>query len=1348
MKKFLSLVLALTMMMSLVTINAGAKEFTDDEELNYKEAVDVISEISVVDGYEDGSFKPQNTLTRGAAAKIICNLILGPTTAAELHADTAPYKDVPTSNTFSGYIAYCAKEKIISGYGDGSFRPAGTLTGYAFMKMLLGALGYDATYEGYTGGNWSINVAKQAIGIGLNKGLVDEFNGVDFVTREEAALYAFNTLKATMVDYDQKITTNVNGVDVTISQGNAKPVTWTEGINEDGNIKDDDFVQFAEEFFPKLVRKDDNDKFMAPANTWVFDKSEIGTYERTDLIVETYTTKVTGKDAYDLLKSGVIKDNDLEVYLDGVVPTGSELFDKDDMVRSNTSKLGATGDGVLTKVYLDTDKDVITFVSINTWLAKATADYSESKEYAPLSVYNGIGTTKTYNVDVEDVANVTDVAKDTFYQVNISKKDNTNGEVVILKDVEVLEDSTVTKFSSSDEGKGTGKVTKLTTGGEEYKANVKAFYDKDVLNEYDQTLLTDNTYNVYVDANGYFIGVELFEGTKNYVFITGFDRDSSNLSVKTATASAIFLDGTMKNIQVNVTDTDKNINKATGHNASHFIPWATSGYNQSGSAWDNAGKYGVDGIYDLNQWYTYTEDNGTYTLKPCVRMTKTTYGLNETNATIRTDALSVVDDLTTNNRVYGEDETVFLTVDLDVVDTTNSNAKAITDVTGVYTGVQNVDIDVEVKDAWAVQEGQVYTVYDSDWYVIGAVVIGEARGATANYAYIVSGAKSEEKKDDTYYWEFDAVLAGEKQTLTAKSKYKNTIDALTKGTIQELRFDGDYVVSIKDVNKTYTDYTQKIDGEDVYLMRDELTPANANDNPDTLMLQGRTLYVTANRRDVGLGLASGAKAVTIQTENGETNVATNFSDVASAIAHLADAQPNTDGFQYNGKVYAILNSNGTADWVVFVNDTELTTGTQKPGENTGSGSQYTYNAWADAFGFAHAVVNYIRPAYVPANDNVKVSFDVYADGKLVDTVNNVAMGAGVDRYTYGGALGSGAAVPTDAKITVENVKFAPTAINVQYKVNGTVLTAAQVTANLGGTATTTVDTANGGTGTVTFTPASSVYQGTYDYSITGVNASTGKSPALSGTGIAVDTANTAITAGDIYATGNSYVTVNITTTAVPVKYSVTGLSSGNTLADINSAITGSTDKALTLAVTATPNSNIMSGSVVSFTATLSGTPTDEQAYRVVIEKAGINGVVYGSGGTLTLTGTKTITDNVTITAADVKVTPVAAPKITGVTWTATSVTITFDGNAKVIAAGLSESSFADGNATLVDITPGDTTSVRSVTYSITGGVLQAGDTLTLDLSKFTDANYGGQATSTPASATTVTLNSDGTGTLS
>ena len=76
MKKFLSLVLALVMTMSLVTISAGA-DFTDDSSINYAEAVDVMSAVGVVGGYADGSFNPQGTLTRGAAAKIICNMIRG-----------------------------------------------------------------------------------------------------------------------------------------------------------------------------------------------------------------------------------------------------------------------------------------------------------------------------------------------------------------------------------------------------------------------------------------------------------------------------------------------------------------------------------------------------------------------------------------------------------------------------------------------------------------------------------------------------------------------------------------------------------------------------------------------------------------------------------------------------------------------------------------------------------------------------------------------------------------------------------------------------------------------------------------------------------------------------------------------------------------------------------------------------------------------------------------------------------------------------------------------------------------------------------------------------------------------
>ena len=221
------------------------------------------------------------------------------------------------SNTFSGYIAYCAKEKIISGYADGTFRPSAGLTGYAFMKMLLGALGYDAENEGYTGANWSINVAKQAIGIGLNNSLVDEFNGVDQVTREEAALYAFNTLKATMVDYDQKITTTINGVDVVISQGTAKPVDWSEGSNRDGNIKDDGYVQFAEEYFPKLYLDNTTDAFGRPAREWEYSGNTVGTYVNHDILKKEFTTEVTGRDLYDVLGKSTIDDYEFLISVDG-----------------------------------------------------------------------------------------------------------------------------------------------------------------------------------------------------------------------------------------------------------------------------------------------------------------------------------------------------------------------------------------------------------------------------------------------------------------------------------------------------------------------------------------------------------------------------------------------------------------------------------------------------------------------------------------------------------------------------------------------------------------------------------------------------------------------------------------------------------------------------------------------------------------------------------------------------------------------------------------------------------------------------------------------------------------------
>ena len=542
MKKFLSLVLALVMTMSLVTVSAGAKDFTDSTKIQYTEAVDVMSAVKVIDGYAEGDFRPSATLTRGAAAKIICNLILGPTTASALVADAAPYKDVPTNHTFAGYIAYCQKEGIISGYADGTFRPAASLTGYAFMKMLLGALGYDAEVEQYTGANWSINVAKRAMNIGLKDGLIGDFNGVKAVTREEACLYAFNTLQATMVEYSAKTSVSTNGTTVVIAGSEAKDVVNTG--KTDSNIDKDGKMQFAEKYFEDLKLDKTSDDFGRPANKWNVKKEEVGTYANTP--DATFTKKVTKADVYNAIGKTVyddLKDGDatLTTYFDGD-GTKVKAADVDSTWanKNDTGKVNSTGNGDLTEIYVDDDNNV-TIVTIRTYVFQAATDYDAKKESVNLTqdgskADNLTNAAKTIvlndrTVEAEDYAVVKDLKADDYVLVTAVK----NGSGYDVKSVEKAEVKTV-------EVSGYKLNDSVDAASTTYKYNANA------------DSIKGTSYNVgkqatlVLDKYGYIIAVEESVVLSDYVYIEKFGSTSS-LNAK-ALANAIFADGTDAEITV------------------------------------------------------------------------------------------------------------------------------------------------------------------------------------------------------------------------------------------------------------------------------------------------------------------------------------------------------------------------------------------------------------------------------------------------------------------------------------------------------------------------------------------------------------------------------------------------------------------------------------------------------------------------------------------------------------------------------------------------------------------------------------------------------------------------------
>ena len=927
MKKFLSLVLALVMTMSLVTVSAGAKDFTDNSKINYAEAVDVLSEAKVIDGYADGAFNPSNTLTRGAAAKIICNLILGPTAASALVADAAPYSDVAANHPFAGYIAYCQKTGIISGYADGTFKPANSLTGYAFMKMLLGALGYDAANEGYTGANWSINVAKQAISIGLNDGLKGEFNGVKAVNREEACLYAFNTLNATMVEYDTQTIVIANG---TVSTNKVSKEMANTARTE--TIKDDNKMQFAEKYFTNLEKEPTTDDFGRPANKWTYKNTDIGTYVDYSLMVAEYVGGVSGKEVYNKLGKTAVEKYDLTATVDGNAKKDVLAA----IAKDNKKDLVGTDTGVLTQVFVNDDEKEAAVVEINTYLGIADSDYSEKKDEASFTVY-GLkydSTTKTYSMDKtekDSKSNVTIKVSGEDFNVSKVEEDDAylftvaGGEVQTFVPAETIKDTEITSFK---------KGSNVTAAGTKYEFSNAAYYDSEVLKFYtgektDSINLKDTTYNIYLDAYGNLIGLKEVDAVDNYVFITGADAGSSNLATKTTDANALFLDGTSKVIEVSNTKGD-----------------------------------GVEDEAIINEWFTYTVDkNGVYTLNS-IKDGSTGNVFNSKKDKVGQKSVQSGDIEIDKKHVslegqgdfkfvYGNADSIYLTASLKkvtkVVSGTKVNYAVISGVDNVTTGVKNVsiktwddtqakkDVDSKWKDLdWAadgVSYG-VYTLFKDNGYVIAAVVVGDDAAATKNLVYSHKGdveLESYDKTEDEWTWTRKVVNAkGEEIVLTEKSDSLSVLNQMAEGKWYQVKYDAKGNVISAQAASTALDKTKK-----EYITKFEDIEDAVNDNDTVLLekvgkgdtktalttkltLKGSTMYDNT-KLTRGVVVDDDTHIVFIQTNDNKTTTSyeTGVKALETALKNLnvagKDAK-NNDTFNYE---FSAMIEDGIATTVVI-----------------------------------------------------------------------------------------------------------------------------------------------------------------------------------------------------------------------------------------------------------------------------------------------------------------------------------------------------------------------------------------------------------------------------------------------
>ena len=173
--------------------------FTDSADIKATEAVDTLTALGIIDGYSDGSFKPNGTVTRAEMAKMIFVLWNGGKSDASAYQSMNSAFADTKNHWAAGYVNFCASNHIIAGKSASTFAPNATVTGQEAAKMLLVVAGYDPAKAGLTGPQWAQNTMSYA-------GLAGLFDDVDSpveqaLPRQYAAQMIYNALDVNRVKW-------------------------------------------------------------------------------------------------------------------------------------------------------------------------------------------------------------------------------------------------------------------------------------------------------------------------------------------------------------------------------------------------------------------------------------------------------------------------------------------------------------------------------------------------------------------------------------------------------------------------------------------------------------------------------------------------------------------------------------------------------------------------------------------------------------------------------------------------------------------------------------------------------------------------------------------------------------------------------------------------------------------------------------------------------------------------------------------------------------------------------------------------------------------------------------------